>query len=131
MPIEFVVTLNDHNEYPQQLVLPDLFFREAFNGTMNMYVNGVRGIRKKVTLVTQKNIHVEIRGEKWKEFVAENMDMDVNLLHFVQEGDDTFYLTGYNHMGKETGGYEVVRTSYYRFQTRVKPYPYVPQVTID
>ena len=83
MPIEFVVTLNHHHEYPQKLELPDVFFRQAFNGTRNVYVSGIRGIRKKVTLVVPKNVHVEIRGEKWKEFVEDNMDMDVNVLHFV------------------------------------------------
>ena len=128
MAIEFVVPLNHHYEYPKKLELPDVFFRQAFNGTRNVYVSGIRGIHKKVTLVVPKNVHVEIRGEKWKEFVEDNMDMDVNVLHFIQEGDDTFYLTGYNHMGKETGGYEVARTGYYRFQTRVTRYPLLPQV---
>ena len=128
MVIEFVVTLNHHHEYPQKLELPDVFFKEAFNGMRHMYVYGIKGIRKKVRLVSPKNVRVEIRGEKWKEFVGENMAEDINVLHFVQEGDDKFYLTGYNHMGKESGGYEAVRTGYCRFQTRVTHYPYLPQV---
>ena len=64
-----------------------------------MYVYGIRGIRKKVTLVRTKEGYVEIRGKRWNEFPADNMDMDVQLLHFIQEGDNMFYITGYNHIG--------------------------------
>ena len=131
MPIEFVVPLDQHNEYPEKLELPDVFYREAFNGNRHMYVYGIRRIQKRVTLVRPKNVPaVEIRGKKWKDFLADNIDMDVQLLQFVQEGDDKFYVTGYNHIGKETGGYEVVRRGYYRFQTHMTLYPYINQVKI-
>lgn len=131
MAIEFVVPLNHHNEYPGKLELPEVFLRDAFNGNRYLYLSGIRGNRKKVILVKTRNGPIEIRGQMWSDFVLENLDEDVNLLHFIQEGDDTFYLTGYNHMGKETGGYELVRDGYYRFQTRVTHGPHIPQVKLN
>lgn len=108
MPIEFVVQLIHHDEFPYQLVLPEVFYDDAYTGNRHLYLTGIRRNRKKVAIVNVDVGVVEIRGIKWKEFVDENFDEDVNVLHFIEEGDDSFYVTGYNNDGIETGGYEDV-----------------------
>ncbi|GJY26769.1 hypothetical protein Tco_0401495, partial [Tanacetum coccineum] len=55
------------------------------------------------------------------------MQKDI-LLHFVEQGDDTFYVTGYDNDGLECGGYNVVRKRSGRLVTRVWPYQDYPQM---
>ncbi|GJW51266.1 hypothetical protein Tco_0092617 [Tanacetum coccineum] len=50
------------------------------------------------------------------------------LLHFVEQGDDTFYVTGYDNDGLECGGYNEVRKRPERIVTRVWPYQDYPQM---
>ena len=128
MPIEFVVRLIYHDEYPYQLELPEVFYDDAYTGNRHLYLTGIRRNRKKVAIVKVREGVVEIRGKRWYEFVQENMDENVNVLHFIEEGDDSFYVTGYDDEGIESGGYEDVNKRYYRFQTRVTPYQEVDQV---
>ncbi|GJX19292.1 hypothetical protein Tco_0221969, partial [Tanacetum coccineum] len=51
----------------------------------------------------------------------------VALLHFVEEGDDFFSVTGYNRNSMEVGGYGENRATFARFMTRVLPYPHLHQ----
>ena len=131
MPIEFVVSLIHHNEYPQQLILPEVFCDDAYTGNRHLYLSGILRIRRKVALIKKNEGVVELRGKIWQEFVADNIDEDVEVLHFVEEGDDSFYVTGYDNNGIESGGYEEVNRPYSRFQTRVTPYPHIPQVMCE
>lgn len=128
MPIEFVVSLIHHNEFPEKLILPEVFYDDAYTGNRHLYLTGILRIRKKVELIKKTEGVIEIRGKIWKEFVAENIDEDVEVLHFIEEGDDSFYVTGYDQDGIESGGYEGVNRQYSRFQTRVTPYTHIPQV---
>ena len=128
MLIEFVVRLIYHDEYPYQLELPEVFYDDAYTGNRHLYLTGIRRNRKKVTIVKGKEGEFEIRGKRWNEFVEENMDENVNVLHFIEEGDDSFDVTGYDDEGIESGGYEDVNQRYYLFQTRVTPYQEVDQV---
>ncbi|GJS63619.1 hypothetical protein Tco_0678183 [Tanacetum coccineum] len=50
------------------------------------------------------------------------------MVHFIEQGDDTFYVTGYDENGFECGGYNVVRTRPSRIMTRVWPYADYPQM---
>ena len=122
MPIEFVVQLVHHNEYPLELHLPDVFEEEAFTGNNHLYLSGIAGNRKKVTILRSRFGIYKIKGQRWNEFVAENLNDDVNVLHFIEEGDDSFYVTGYNDDGIQIGGYGDGNEGYSRFQSRVTPY---------
>ncbi|GJX58134.1 hypothetical protein Tco_0289524 [Tanacetum coccineum] len=50
------------------------------------------------------------------------------LLHFVEQGDDTFYVTGYDNDGLKCGGYNVVRKRPGRIVSRVWPYQDYPHM---
>lgn len=129
MPIEFVVSLIHHNEYPFKIILPEVFYDDAYTGNSHLYLTGIERNRKKVTVKEKKREGVvEINGQRWDEFVAESMDDDVKVLYFIEEGDDSFYVTGYDNDGIEIGGYEDVNQRYFRFQVRVTPYPEIHQV---
>ena len=41
---------------------------------------------------------------------------------FIEEGDDSFHVTGYDNDGIEIGGYGDGNQGYSRFQSRVTPY---------
>ena len=122
MPIEFVVQLIHHNEYPDELQLPDVFEEEAYTRNSHLYLTGIARNRKKVVVFRSRFGIYEIRGKRWDEFVAENLNENVNVLHFIEEGDDSFYVTGYDNDGIEIGGYGDGNQGYSRFQSRVKPY---------
>ena len=47
MPIEFVVQLIHHNEYPQKLVLPEVFYEDAYTRNRHLYLTGIRRNKKK------------------------------------------------------------------------------------
>ena len=64
-----------------------------------------------------------LTGERWMAFALANLNRDVTTLHFVEEGDDCFYVTGYNADGTEFGGYNfggiLYAGRFSRFKTRV------------
>lgn len=122
MPIEFVVQLIHHDEYPHLLELPEVFEEEAYTGNRYLYLSGMSRNRKKVSLFRSRFGIYEIRGNRWDEFVAENLNENVNVLRFIEEGDDSFNVTGYDNDGIEIGGYGDGNQGYYRFQTRGTPY---------
>ena len=122
MTIEFVVQLLHHNEYPRELQLPDVFEEAAFTGSTHLYLSGLAGNRKKVTILRSRLGIYLVKGQRWREFVAENLDGNVNVLHFIEEGDDSFYVTAYNDDGIQIGGYGDGNEGYSRFQSRVTPY---------
>ncbi|GKB58986.1 hypothetical protein Tco_0915172 [Tanacetum coccineum] len=97
MPIEFVVLLNELT-FPVSQVIPEVYNEEAFIDDREIYIISSEGYRYKVELVTPD-----------------------------EEGDDCFYVTGYNRDGIEFGGYGVNKSTFSRFMTRVLPYPYIPQ----
>lgn len=126
MAIEFVVRPN-RNFYPGFLELPR-FADRAFNGNRHFYLTGIQRQRKKVRIIAQLGGPIRIVGNKWVEFVHENMYTDVHMLHFVQEGDDSFYVTGYDSKGLEVEDYAGVESRHIRFQSYRLPYPQFPQV---
>ncbi|GKB03555.1 hypothetical protein Tco_0831698 [Tanacetum coccineum] len=63
-----------------------------------------------------------------RKFCNRSLNENVALLHFIKEGDDCFYVTGYTSNGNEVGGYEANRATFYRFMTRVLPYTRLPQI---
>ena len=53
-------------------------------------------------------------GIRWTDFVNQNINNQVRFIHFVEEGEDTFYVTTYNEMGLENHGYEQTSDTYWR-----------------
>ena len=72
-----------------------------------------------------------LKGPEWTAFANLNIGNTVSLMHFIQEGDDTWYVTGYESKGKEFGGYEGIEGRYSRFQSRVWAAANKPQVILD
>ncbi|GKC87319.1 hypothetical protein Tco_1147968, partial [Tanacetum coccineum] len=66
-----------------------------------------------------------LQGNNWREFVEENFNQNVALLYFIEEGEDSFYVTGYYGNGCEVIGYEDIdiRNSRPRFMSSVWPFP--------
>ena len=48
MPIEFVVQLIHHNQYPDELQLPDVFEEEAYTRNKHLYLTGIARNQKKL-----------------------------------------------------------------------------------
>ena len=71
-----------------------------------------------------------VTGPRWTAFCLENLNEDVELMHFVEEGDDCFYVTGYHSDGNEFGGYNIIAGRFSRFMSRVLPYLDVRQVIL-
>lgn len=91
-------------------------------------MTGHEGYKFKVSLTLRRNGTLEVHGPKWKQFVLRHFDDAVRVLHFVEEGEDSFYVTGYNYKGIEFGGYEGVRGRMPRYMTHNHTYPNIPQV---
>ncbi|GKA93140.1 hypothetical protein Tco_0815126 [Tanacetum coccineum] len=62
----------------------------------------------KVGFVKKKEGIVVLQGQQWTDFALDCIDPEVNMLHFIQEGDDSFYVTGYRNFGSKIGGYDRV-----------------------
>ncbi|GJU57119.1 hypothetical protein Tco_1234885 [Tanacetum coccineum] len=60
----------------------------------------------------------------------ENFNQNVALLHFIEEGEDSFYVTGYYGNGCEVIGYDDIdiRNRRPRFMSRVWPLPDTEQI---
>ncbi|GKC59673.1 hypothetical protein Tco_1087271 [Tanacetum coccineum] len=125
MPIEFVILLNEMT-FPVSQVIPEVYNEEAFIDNHEIYIVSSEGYRYKVKLVNPDEGCWYLTGGRWTEFCNRSLNVDASLLHFVEEGDDFFYVTGYNRDGIEFGGYGVNRSTFSRFMTRVLPYPHIP-----
>ncbi|GJW49875.1 hypothetical protein Tco_0091226 [Tanacetum coccineum] len=117
----------NRSTYPASQELPSLFLDSCFNGNRHVYLTSNRRYRFKTELVVPKTGPIRITGDRWVQFCLENMVKAV-LLHFVEQGDDTFYVTGYDNDGLECGGYNEVRKRPERIVTRVWPYQDYPQM---
>ena len=107
--------------------LPQLFREEFYNGKKHVYVNSKPGYRFKCELVAPNGKPIRITSIRWEEFCNENV-LESRLLHFIQQGEDTFYVTCYDDEGYEHGFYPGVMGRPQRIVTRVWPYPDYNQV---
>ena len=55
-------------------------------------------------------------GEEWAKFVKDSRYTNVDVLHFILQEEDTYYVTAYDDSGVECGGYN--RTEIGRRQMR-------------
>ena len=110
--------------------LPDAFDEFCYNGNKHVYLTSHERVRFKVKIVKPNGGTSELRGDKWKEFCLAYIPKVAYLIHFVQEGDDSFYVTSYDDLGYETTGYEGIIGRPCRFMSWVFPYHNIPQVCI-
>ena len=108
--------------------LPDVYNDEAYNGNDEIYILSADGYRFRVELVRAQCGPWYLAGPKWTAFCNRCLNEDVELLHFVEEGEDCFYVTGYLENGHEVGGYAGIRSGMSRFKSIVLPNPRLPQV---
>ncbi|GKC35158.1 hypothetical protein Tco_1047542 [Tanacetum coccineum] len=130
MPIEFVTWLNE-TTFPESRVLLEIYNEEAYNGNSAIYFKSSNGYRYKVTLKRPDEGLWYLSGTIRTEFCNDSLNENVALLHFIEEGDDHFYVTGYTSNGNEVGVYEANRATLSRFMTCVLPYPNLPQLLGD
>ena len=107
-----------------------MYADEGFAGNRDMYIISTIGVRFRVRVVTKRNGPMVVSGARWRAFALENLNDDVNLLHFLEEGDDCYYVTGYNQDGTEFAGYNIINGRFPRFMSRVTPYLEVRQVLV-
>lgn len=127
--IKAIIKLECYNSYRdmfQDLPLP--FSEDAYNGNKHVYLINNNRVRTKVGLVTPYHRPMALKGYKWSSWAVMNIGERVRLMHFIQEGDDTFYVTGYDRDGIEFGGYDGIHGRYSRFQSRVWAAVNRPQV---
>ena len=53
---------------------------------------------------------LELYDTEWSRFVEDSGYQNLTTLHFIHESVDTFYVTGYEISGWESGGYDELRT---------------------
>ncbi|GJV90895.1 hypothetical protein Tco_1538708 [Tanacetum coccineum] len=90
MSIEFVVLLNEMT-FPVSQVILEVYNEEAFVDNREIYIVSSEGYRYKVELVNPDEGRWYLTGDRWTEFCNRRLNVDVSLLHFVEEGDDCFY----------------------------------------
>ena len=110
--------------------LPWVYADEGFNGNRDMYVTSACCVRFRVRVVTKRNGSMIVSGPRWRAFALVNVNEDVQLLHFVEEGEDSYFVTGYNWDGTEFAGYNMIAGRFPRFRSNVSPYLDVCQVII-
>lgn len=110
--------------------LPEVYVDEEFVGNRDMYITSKAGIRFRVRVVTKHDGTMVVSGPRWRAFCLTNLNDDVELLHFVEEGDDAYYVTGYNSDGREFGGYNIHAGQFSRSMVHVLPYLDVRQVIV-
>ncbi|GKA18391.1 ribonuclease H-like domain-containing protein [Tanacetum coccineum] len=84
--------------------LLDVFMDEAFNGNRFLYLTNTKRNRFKVWFVKKQEGIAVLQGKRWRDFALDG-NLEAIMLHFIQEGDDSFYVTGYRNFGSEIRGY--------------------------
>ncbi|GJR15077.1 hypothetical protein Tco_0797729 [Tanacetum coccineum] len=75
-----------------------------------MYLINNQRIRHPIGLKKSNNGHWKLTGTNWSRFINRSGYGDIATLHFISEGADTFYVTGYDEHGSEIGGYNDLMT---------------------
>ena len=70
-----------------------MYATSCFNGRRTIYITSAERLPFRVTLQTETDGPILLSGERWREFALANLNWDVRTLHFVEEGDDCFYVT--------------------------------------
>ena len=85
--------------------LPKVFNERFYNGEEYIFING-NNRRRYVCLIRLVKGEIQVYGDEWGMFVQDNVSSLVRRLHFVKDGVNTFYVTGYNADVSEGPGYD-------------------------
>nr|GEW21731.1 DNA-binding pseudobarrel domain-containing protein [Tanacetum cinerariifolium] len=58
-----------------------------------------------IRLLRKVENELHLLGDEWENFARDNLNSSVRTLHFVKEGENTFYVTGFNRHRIEWQGY--------------------------
>ncbi|GKD74998.1 hypothetical protein Tco_1333280, partial [Tanacetum coccineum] len=75
-----------------------------------VYLINNQRIRHAIGLEKSNNGHWKLTGTNWSRFINRSGYGDIATLHFIWEGEDTFYVTGYDEHGSEIGRYNDLMT---------------------
>ncbi|GKC71532.1 hypothetical protein Tco_1117415 [Tanacetum coccineum] len=84
----------------------DYLLRGPYHGNNSIFLLNCHGVRWQVQLGRVGPDRVAVIRPAWSKFMRRNVDQDVRLLHFVEEGHDTFYVATYNKYGLENHAYK-------------------------
>nr|GEZ65343.1 hypothetical protein [Tanacetum cinerariifolium] len=117
--------MDESTDIPILAALPEVYENEAFNGSDHIYLTSPLHYRKKVNVFRQNKGPMLVQGNNWREFAEENRNENVALFHFIEEGEDSFYVTAYYGNGSEVIGYDDfdIKNKRQRFMSRVWPLP--------
>lgn len=90
--------------------LPVWFKKVYINGKTWVYLINNRCKKFKVLLKERKG-QWKFDKETWEHFIKLSGYEDITLLHFLNESADTYYVTGYDANGIESGGYGTLNVS--------------------
>ncbi|GKA69503.1 hypothetical protein Tco_0775567, partial [Tanacetum coccineum] len=92
----------------------DYLLRGSYHGNNSIFILNYHGVRWQVQLGRVGPDRVAVIGLAWSDFMRRNVDQDVMLLHFVEEGHDTFYVATYNKYGLENHAYKETSLMFWR-----------------
>ncbi|PWA34300.1 DNA-binding pseudobarrel domain-containing protein [Artemisia annua] len=104
MDQQFLFSL-DKETNPTYQTLPNVFKEHFHNGEEYIFIHG-NNRKRYICLVKNDGNKIHLHGDEWAKFVEDNVPAHITTLHFVKEGETTFYVTGYDKVGIEGPGYE-------------------------
>ena len=85
--------------------LPEVFDDHFYTGNDYMYLTGTDRDRYKIKIERIDESWV-LYDSQWLDFVKNNVPADATDMHFIKQGDDSYYVTVYNEDGDECFGYD-------------------------
>ncbi|GJX45726.1 DNA-binding pseudobarrel domain-containing protein [Tanacetum coccineum] len=79
--------------------------RGSHHGNNYVFLINCQGVKWKVHLNERSSNVWALVGDRWEHFVKQNIDDRVQFIHFIEEGEDIFYVTTYDQAGLENHGY--------------------------
>lgn len=86
-------------------ILPDVFYGYFKSQKDMMLLTGTNRKRYK-TEVKFKDGRWVLWDLEWQDFVTENVTSETKFMHFIKQGEDDYYVTGYKNDGSECAGYD-------------------------
>nr|GEX55319.1 hypothetical protein [Tanacetum cinerariifolium] len=90
--------------------LPVWFEERYYTGHLAVYVINNQRIRQATGLKKSNNEHWWLAGTNGSHFINRSGYGDIANLHFIWEGVETFYVTGYDEHGSKISGYNDLMT---------------------
>ncbi|GKC52714.1 hypothetical protein Tco_1075459 [Tanacetum coccineum] len=86
----------------------------SYHGHDSIFLLNRYGVRWQVEAKQTYANAMSVVGPVWSDFVCKNITQDVKCLHFIEEGEEIFYVTMYNKYRLEMHGYRQKRLIFWR-----------------